>query len=58
MNADETNSAEIAASQMALKKSKNSEVKAYAQQMITDHQKLRSDMSAFTQEMGVMAPSL
>jgi len=56
MNADESNSAEIAASQMALKKSKNPEVKAYAQQMITDHQKLRSDMSALTQQMGVMAP--
>ncbi len=56
MNADEGNSAEIAASQMALKKSKNPEVKAYAQQMITDHQKLRSDMSTFTQQMGVTTP--
>lgn len=56
MNADEGNSAEIAASQMALKKSKNPDVKAYAQQMITDHQKLRSDMSSFDQQMGVTVP--
>ena len=56
MNADEGNSAEIAASQMALKKSKNPDVKAYAQQMIADHQKLRSDMSTFTQQMGVTTP--
>jgi len=56
MNADESNSAEIAASQMALKKSKNPDVKAYAQQMIADHQKLRSDMASLTQQMGVMTP--
>ena len=56
MNADESNSAEITASQMALKKSKNPDVKAYAQQMITDHQKLRSDMASLTQQMGVTTP--
>ena len=56
MNADEGNSAEIAASQMALRKSKNPDVRVYAQQMITDHQKLRSDMSTFTQQMGVTIP--
>lgn len=54
--ADEGNSAEIAASQMALKKSKNPEVKAYAQQMTTDHEKLRSDMASLTQQMGVTTP--
>ena len=56
MMADEGNSAEIAASQMALKKSKNPEVKQYAQQMITDHEKLRSDMAPFASQMGVMTP--
>lgn len=56
MVADEGNSAEIAASQLALRKSKNTEVKSYAQQMITDHQKLRSDMSSFMQSMGVTSP--
>jgi putative membrane protein len=56
MQADEGNSAEIAASQLALRKSKNPEVKAYAQQMITDHMKLRSDMAALATQMGVTTP--
>ncbi len=54
--ADEGNSAEIAASKMALKKSHNPDVKAYAQQMITDHMKLRSDMTPFAQKLSVTAP--
>ena len=56
MMADEGNSAEIAASQMALKKSKNPDVKTYAQQMITDHQKLRSDMAPLAQKLSVKTP--
>ncbi|WP_263385671.1 DUF4142 domain-containing protein [Granulicella arctica] len=56
MLADEGNSAEIAASQMALKKSKNPEVKTYAQQMIDDHTKLRSDMAPFASKMNVTTP--
>ena len=56
MMADEGNSAEISASQIALKKSKNPDVIAYAKQMITDHQKLRSDMAPFAQTLGVMTP--
>ncbi len=56
MMADEGNSAEIAASQLALKKSKNPEIKTYAQQMITDHQKLRSDMAPLAQQLGVTTP--
>ena len=56
MLADEGNTAEITASQIALKKSKNPDVIAYAKQMITDHQKLRSDMAPFAQAMGVMTP--
>ena len=54
--ADEGNSAEISASQIALKKSKNPDVIAYAKRMITDHEKLRSDMAPFAQSMGVMTP--
>jgi putative membrane protein len=56
MTADESNSAEIAASQLALRKSKNPEIKTYAQQMITDHEKLRTDMAPLAQQMGVVAP--
>ena len=56
MQADEGNSAEIAASQLALRKSKNPDVKAYAQQMITDHQKLRSHMAPLAQQLGVTTP--
>jgi putative membrane protein len=54
--ADESNSAEIAASQMALKKSKNPEIKSFAQQMIADHEKLRADTLTLAQQMGVMTP--
>jgi putative membrane protein len=54
--ADEGNSAEIAASQMALKKSKDADVKAFAQQMIADHEKLRSDMAPLAQSLSVTTP--
>ena len=56
MMADEGNTAEITASQIALKKSHNPEVKAYAQKMIDDHMKLRADMAPFAQQMGVPTP--
>ena len=56
MQADEGNTAEITTSQLALKKSKNPEVKTYAQQMITDHTKLRSDMAPLASQMGVTTP--
>ena len=56
MLADEGNTAEISASQIALKKSKNPDVIAYAKQMITDHQKLRSDMAPFATTLGVTTP--
>ena len=56
MTADESNSAEIAQSQIALLKSKNPDVKAYAKQMIDDHEKLRSDMGPFAKSLGVMTP--
>ncbi len=56
MLADEGNTAEITASQIALKKSKNPDVIAYAKQMITDHMKLRSDMAPFATMLGVTTP--
>ncbi len=56
MMADEGNTAEITASQLALKKSKNADVKAYAQQMITDHMKLRDDMKPFADKFAVSTP--
>lgn len=56
MMADEGNSAEMAASKLALKKSKNPEVKEYAQKMIDDHIKLRADMAPFATQMGVTTP--
>ena len=56
MLADEGNTAEISASQIALKKSKNPDVIAYAKQMITDHEKLRSDMAPYATTLGVMTP--
>jgi putative membrane protein len=56
MMADEGNSTEIAASKLALKKSKNPEVKQYAQQMITDHMKLRTDMAPFAEKMSIPTP--
>ena len=56
MLADEGNTAEITASQIALRKSKNPEVIAYAKKMINDHEKLRSDMAPFAMKFGVMTP--
>jgi putative membrane protein len=54
--ADEGNTAEISASQMALKKSKNADIRAFAQLMITDHEKLRSDMAQLAQSLAVTTP--
>lgn len=56
MLADESNSAEIAQSQIALKKSSNPDIRAYAQKMIDDHMKLRADMKPFNDQMSVYAP--
>ncbi len=44
---------EITFSQLALQKSSNAQVKAYAQKMITDHQMLEQKMLPFAQQMGV-----
>lgn len=44
---------EITFSQLALKNAENPKVKAYAQKMITDHQKLEADMKPFADKLGV-----
>ena len=44
-------------SNMALKKSKNPDVKAFAQKMVDDHTKLISDMKPFADQMGVPPPT-
>ena len=49
--------AEIQMSNMALKKSKNADIKAYAQKMVDDHTKLIADMKPFADQMGVPPPS-
>lgn len=55
--ASEGSLAEITMSQMALKKSKNAEVKSYAQKMIDDHTKLTADIKPFADQMGVPPPT-
>ena len=55
--ASEGSMAEIQMSQLALKKSKNDEVKTYAQKMIDDHTKLMADMKPFADQMGVVPPT-
>ena len=56
MMADEGNSAEIAASQMALRRAKSPDVRSYAQEMIADHEKLRTGMASLAQQMNVKTP--
>jgi putative membrane protein len=48
---------EIDLAQLALKKSNNDDVKAFAQKMIDDHTKLINDMKRFDYEAGVQVPS-
>ena len=55
--ASEGGMAEISMSKLALKKSKNDDVKAIAQKMIDDHTKLNSDMMPFASQMGVPPPT-
>jgi putative membrane protein len=49
--------AEIQASQLALKKSKNADVKAFAQKMIDDHTMLLANQKPFADQMGVQPPT-
>ncbi len=48
---------EMQFSKLALDKSKNDSVKSYAQQMITDHTQLNSDMQPFVQQAGLTPPA-
>ena len=57
MKSAEGSMAEIALSKMALKKSKNDEVKTYAQKMIDDHTTLLASMKPFADQMGVQPPA-
>ena len=53
MTASQGDYTEITFSQLALQKSTNPQVKAYAQKMITDHQTLEQEMKPFADQMGV-----
>ena len=53
MQASLSDYTEITFSQLALQKSTNPQVKAYAQKMITDHQTLEAKMKPFADQMGV-----
>lgn len=53
MTASQSDLTEITLSKLALTKSTNPQVKAYAQKMITDHSKLEADMKPFADQMGV-----
>ena len=48
---------EIELSQMELKTTKNPDLQTYAQQMITDHQKLIADTKPFADQMSVKTPT-
>ena len=56
MKSAEGSMAEITFSKIALKKSKNDEVKMFAQKMIDDHTMLIANMKPFADQMGVMPP--
>ena len=53
MQASLSDYTEMTFSQLALQKSTNAQVKAYAQKMITDHQLLETKMKPFADQMGV-----
>ena len=47
---------EIAAARLALKKSKNDDVRTFAQKMIDDHTQLIADLKPYADRMGVKPP--
>ncbi|AWN24048.1 hypothetical protein DKM44_13045 [Deinococcus irradiatisoli] len=49
-----SNLAEIQTSQLALKKSSNADVKAFAQKMISDHTKAQAELNALAKSKGVV----
>lgn len=52
----EANIAEIQTGKLALEKSKNDKVKAFAQQMVDDHTKALSELQTLAQSKGVKLP--
>jgi predicted outer membrane protein len=57
MNMAMSNMAEVETGKLALSKSQNAEVKAYAQQMIDDHTKAQTEVQALAQQKGVTLPT-
>ncbi len=57
MNSAEGSMAEITMSKLALQKSKNEDVKQYAQKMIDDHTTLMNNMKPIADKMGVQPPT-
>lgn len=51
------NMAEIGAAKLAVSKSQNAQVKAFAQQMIDDHTRALNDVTALAQNKGVTLPT-
>ena len=56
-NAAESNFAEIAAADLALKKGTSADVKAFAQKMIDDHKKADSELQTLAASKGVKLPT-
>ena len=56
MTAGESDLAEITQSKLALEKTANPQIKAYAEKMIADHNMLEDKMKPFAQKMGVPPP--
>jgi putative membrane protein len=52
-----TNMAEIQLGQLGQQKGSSSEVKSFAQQMVTDHTKANQELQPIAQRMGVQAPT-
>jgi putative membrane protein len=57
MDMARANMAEVEAGKMAVSKSQNAEVKAYAQRMIDDHTKALNDVTTLAQTKGVTLPT-
>ena len=53
-----SNLAEIVTSKLALQKSDDASVKAFAQQMIDDHTKAQNELAQFAKQKGVMLPDM
>ena len=53
MTASQSDYTEIKFSQLAADKASNARVKAYAQKMVSDHNKLEADMKPFADKLGV-----